>query len=159
MARELITAWSGYQQAIDRLLGMARAGILIYDEDLDRLRLDQSSRLEAIKRILSEGGTRPRIRIALRQGENLLRQHPLLVNLMSTHGHLFAVQQTPAELAHLRDAMMIVDGEHGLIRFEKEQARSKLLLGEKDELAGYGKRFEEIWAAGGEGITPRPLGL
>jgi hypothetical protein len=62
-------------------------------------------------------------------------------------------------LAHLRDCMIIVDGKHALIRFDRDQARSKLLIDEADELRPYIARFDEIWSAGGEPVRATALGL
>lgn len=55
--------------------------------------------------------------------------------------------------------MILVDGRHGLIRFDLEQARSKLLIDETEELHPYYRRFEEIWSEQAEEITATTLGL
>jgi hypothetical protein len=55
--------------------------------------------------------------------------------------------------------MIIVDGKHGLIRFERDMPRSKLLIDEADELRPYLTRFEEIWTEGGVRITNSVTGL
>ncbi len=55
--------------------------------------------------------------------------------------------------------MIIADGKHGLIRFERDMPRSKLLIDEADELRPYLARFEEIWTEGGVRITHSVTGL
>jgi hypothetical protein len=55
--------------------------------------------------------------------------------------------------------MVLIDGKHALIRFDREQARSKLLIDEAEELRPYLNRFEEIWAEGGEMLSSNTLGL
>ncbi len=159
MSRELINSWGEYQLAVERLLALAEQKIAIYDEDLEQLNLDSSSRLPQVKRLLTQGGHSPRLQIALRNTEPLTRKHPLLINLLGNFGHVFAVQQTPPQLAHLRDAMIIVDDRHGLVRFERDLPRSKLLIDENDELKGYRTRFNEIWNEGGELLHANVLGL
>jgi hypothetical protein len=160
MARQLIDSWGDYQTAIDRLLAVASHKICIYDEDLAQLKLDSPARLDRLKRLLNGGGTSPRLQIAVRNSEPLRRQHPSLLNLLATHGHLFAMQQTAPQLAHLRDAMIIVDDSHGLIRFERDLPRSKLLIDENEELKPYRSRFTDLWnEGGGEAVNTTVLGL
>ncbi len=158
MARELITSWTDYQTAIDRLLAIASQKIWIYDEDLVTLKLDAAPRLAHLKRLLS-GAHADVLRIALRNGSPLRQQHPLLQNLLTTYDHMATAQETPAQLAHLRDSMIIVDDKYGLIRIERDMARSKLLIDEADELRPYLLKFREIWAEGGERITSSTVGL
>ncbi len=158
MARELITSWTDYQTAIDRLLGIATKHICIYDEDLTTLKLDSPPRLALIKRLVS--GTRSdALHIAVRNGSPLRNQHPMLQSLLTTYGHVASAQETPPQLAHLRDSMIIVDDKHGLIRFERDMPRSKLLIDEGDELRPYLEKFRAIWTEGGERISSSTLGL
>lgn len=156
MARELITTWSDYQTAVERLLAMACREILIYDEDISGLRLNVPLNLPHLQRVLKDGGG---MRIALRNADPLRQHQPQLLNLLSLFSHRAAAQQTPEHLSHLRDSMVLVDGKHGLIRFDRDQARSKLLVDEIDELQPYAMRFAEIWSAGGDPVSPTAFGL
>lgn len=158
MARELITTWADYQTAIDRLLVIASHKIRIYDEDLVSLKLESELRLASIKRVL-QTGHEDTLQIALRNATPLRQQHPILLKLLSTYGHIAAGQETPPQLAHLRDSMMIIDDKHALIRFERDLPRSKLLIDEIDEIRPYLTRFREIWTEGGERVTTTALGL
>ncbi len=157
MTRELITAWSDYQMALDRLLAIATHQILIYDEDLSQLALD-SQRLAHLQRILNHSGPGA-LRIALRNTARLRNNHPRLLGLLGTWSHLAAAQQTPETLAHLRDSMILVDGRHGLIRFEQAHPRSKLLLDDPEAIGPYLHRFASIWDEGGEPVSAVTLGL
>lgn len=158
MARELITSWGEYQTAIDRLLSIASQHILIYDEDLGLLKLDSPARLNEIKRVLL-AGQNDCIQIAVRDAAPLSRNNPLILNLLTVYGHKAKARQTPPELAHLRDSMILVDGRHGLIRFDREQPRSKLLIDEPEEIRPYQMRHEEISQASGQMIGNTTLGL
>lgn len=158
MARELITSWADYQTAIDRLLAIACQKIRIYDEDLSSLKLESEPRLAQIKRLV-QAGHEDTLQIALRNASPLRQQNPILLKLMSTYGHLAAAQETPPQLAHLRDSMILVDDKHALIRFERDLSRSKLLIDEIDEVRPYLTRFREIWAEGGESVSVTALGL
>lgn len=156
MSRELITTWSDYQAAMERLLALANREILIYDEDLHELRLESASRLAHVQRLLGAGST---LRIALRNAAPLYQRHPQLLKLLGLYSHRAAAQQTPEQLNHLRDGMILVDGKHGLIRFDREQPRSKLLIDEAEALRPYAQRFAEIWSEGGDPVSATTLGL
>lgn len=158
MARELITSWGEYQTAIDRLLANATHKIWIYDEDLAVLQLESMNRQEILRRI-AHTGQADALQIVVRNATPIRQLQPRILNLISTYNHSAALQQTPEQLAHLRDSMILVDDKHALIRFDRDQVRSKLLIDEVDEIRPYLKRFNEIWTEGGEGISGTTLGL
>lgn len=158
MARELITSWTDFQTAIDRLFAIASHKILIYDEDLSTLKLESTSRREQIKRVL-QAGDGDVLQIAVRNATPFRQQLPLFQNLLSTYGHHAKAQETPPHLAHLRDSMILVDDKYALIRFERDLPRSKLLIDEPDEVRPYLSRFKEIWSEGGDCISSVTLGL
>jgi len=158
MARELITSWGEYQTAIGRLLCMACRKICIYDEDLGQFKLDSTQRLPQLQRVL-QAGLKESLQIVVRNADPLRNHSPLLINLLSQFGHLAIAQQSPPDLAHLRDSMLIIDDKHALIRFERELPRSKLLIDEADELKPYANRFSELLSAGGEPVGTTTLGL
>lgn len=158
MARELITSWGEYQTAIDRLLCMACRKICIYDEDLGQFKLDSAQRLPQLQRILQAGLTES-LQIVVRNADPLRDRFPLLIKLLTEFGHLASAQQSPPDLAQLRDSMLIIDDKHALIRFEKDLPRSKLLIDEADELKTYLHRFSELLLAGGDPVSTTTLGL
>jgi hypothetical protein len=158
MARELITSWADYQMALDRLLAFACHKISIYDEDLVTLKLESAPRLLHIKRIL-QAGEGDALQIAVRNAGPIRQKHPLLLNQLSTFGHSAVARETPPQLAHMRDSMILVDDKHALIRFERDLPRSKFLIDEIDEVRPYLTRFKEIWSEGGESIAGTALGL
>lgn len=158
MTRELITHWTDYQTAIDQLLAMPCRKLCIYDEDLLKIRFDDRKRLSELQRLLQSaqpGG----IRIALRNAEPLRRTQMHLIELLAVHAHVITIQETSQELSKLRDSMILLDEQHGLIRFDQEQARSKLLINESDELRPYMLRFDEIWKSQSVEISATSLGL
>lgn len=158
MARELITCWADYQTAIDRLLYMACEKICIYDADLSRLDLESALHLPQIQRVL-QAGQRDSLQIIVRDA-NLLRHHsPRLLKLLTDFSDRSSAQQSPPDSAHLRDSLLIIDDQHALIRFERDLPRSKLLINEAAELKPYLNRFSELYAAGGESISAKTLGI
>lgn len=158
MARTLITSWSDCRLAVDQLLALAQREIRVYDQDLGPLGLASRETIAHLRQFLA-GKRQPCIRVALRDGAELSARAPLFVELLATHGHLISLQQTPEHFAGLRDSMLLVDQRHGLVRFDRDQARAKLLIDEIDDLQPYLHRFDELWDEGGAPVTPRPLGL
>jgi hypothetical protein len=55
--------------------------------------------------------------------------------------------------------MILVDGRHGLIRFDRDQPRSKLLLDDPEAIRPYLQRFDALWHEGGEPVSTVTLGL
>jgi len=122
------------------------------------LHLETAERIEMLKRPLAS--TRQDcLRIALRNTAPLQQRQPLVQRLLAMHSHNSAAQQTPEQLNHLRDSMILVDDVHALIRFDRDQPRSKLLIDEPEEVMPYRRRFEEIWAEGGIPVATTTLGL
>ena len=158
MARELITDWSAYEAAISLLLGLASHKLCIFDDDLVRISLGSSRRLAGLSRLLKSSEP-DSIKIALRNAEPFRRQQTHLIQFFAPYSHIITIQQIAPQISGLRDSMILVDDQHALIRFDCEQARSKLLINEPDELRPYLKRFEEIWKEPGEIIGTTSLGL
>ena len=158
MTRELITHWTDYQAAIDQLLAMPCRKLCIYDEDLVKIRLDDKKRLENLQHLL-QSAQPGSVRIALRNAEPFRRTQTHLIQLFAVHSHIITIQETSQQLNNLRDSMILLDDQHGLIRFDRDQARSKILIDESDELRPYLQRFEEIWKEPGEVVSTTSLGL
>lgn len=158
MVRELITCWEDYQTAIGRLLYMACEKVCIYDADLSRFNLESALHLPQIQRVL-QAGQRNSLQIIVRDA-NLLHHHSSrLLKLLTDFSDRTSAQQSPPDLAHLRDSLLIIDDQHALIRFERDLPRSKLLIDEAVELKPYLNRFSELYAAGGDSIRANMLGL
>jgi hypothetical protein len=99
------------------------------------------------------------IRIALRSAEAFRRTQTHLIKFLAPYSHIITIQETSPQLNNLRDSMILLDDQHGLIRFDRDQARSKILINESDELRPYLLRFEEIWKEPGDVVSATSLGL
>ncbi len=153
-----MTSWGEYQSAIDRLLPFAAQELRIYDQDLSKLGLESSERCDKLRQLVLSGKGIC-IKIAVRDA-NYFRNHaPRLFQLLQNFGHRMSLQETPENLAHLRDGMMIADDCHALILFDQEQARSKLVTDDPEETRPYLYRFEEIWQAGCRPVSASTIGL
>lgn len=81
------------------------------------------------------------------------------MEILTHNSHRVQLQQTHESLAFLRDTIVIADGIHGVIRFDQDHPRSKLILASRQEVAPYLQRFEDIWLERGEPFSPTVLGL
>ncbi len=158
MDRKLIIDWNTYQAAIDHLLGLATHKLCIYDEDLVALCLDTPNRLSQINRLLKVAQPES-IKIAVRSAELLCRQKTHLIQHFAKYAQQISIRETGPEIRSLRDSMILVDEQHALIRFDRDQARSKLLINTKNELSPYLGRFEHLWNEPGNVIGATTLGL
>lgn len=158
MPTEILTTWGDYQVAVDRLLAVTSGHLHIYDSDLAQIKLDAPARIEALQRLLMRS-REANIRIALRDTTHLHRHQPRLTELWHLHTHCVFALQTPENLAHLRDCMILADARHGLVRFDQDHPRCKLILDDPEELAPYVRRFNEIWQEGGTALTSGVTGL
>lgn len=158
MARDLFTSWSEFQAGVDRLLALARQEILIHDHDLARLNLDSRPRREYLKRLLHPR-RRERVRIALQDISLVQRNNPHLRHLAANYSEGIIILEVSERLRNLSDTMILVDGCHGIVLFERSQPRSILLIEEPEEIKSYGRRFEQIWLEGGTRLSTTTLGL
>ena len=122
------------------------------------LKLESSPRQSALARLLKTS-RESALQIALRNAAPVKVKGPQLLKLVGTYTHLAQIRETPSQLSHLRDGMILVDDKHALIRFERDLPRSKLLIDEAEEVRPYIARFTEIWGEGGETISGSTLGL
>lgn len=153
-----MTSWGEYMAALDQLLAMPIAELCIFDHDLKRLGLESPERHEALKRIFLQGKN-THVKIALRDTLHLLGYSPRLMDLLRAQSHHLSIQQTPENLGHLRDSMIIADDCHALILFDQDQARSKLILKNIPETQIYLQRFKEIWQNSDQPVSASTIGL
>jgi len=154
----IITSWTEYADLAEKLLGEAAHSIDILDNDLQALRLDRPSQIECLSRFLGRSPTTS-LRIALRKTDVLRRQHPRLLELLSTYAHKFHIREIPSHLSHLADCMLVVDRQSVLVRFHHDHARSREIRDDEEASKPYSKRFDEIWDEGGTPISAATTGL
>jgi len=158
MTTELFTNWGDYQTAIDRLLTLASKELRIYDKNLAQLKLDNPARIEMLK-LLLVNRREISLRIAVRDAKHIRDQSPRLLELLRNNSHRMAIIETPENLAHLRDGMILADDGNGLVLFDQDQPRSKLIIDDIGETSVYLRRFDEIWREGGQSISASVAGL
>lgn len=153
-----MNSWSEQQAALDQLLALAGRTLAIYDRDLVRLKLDDPARIAALTRLLASDPN-ARLRIAVRDARHVRNHAPRLITLLRQHCHQMMVQETPENLAHLRDSMILADDGHTLVVFDQDQPRCKLILDDPAAIRPYLRRFDDLWQEGGTPVSASVLGL
>ena len=101
--RILLQARSDYLEGFNRLLGLARHELRIFDPDLSELEMNSTSRIETLTRFLRESRAR-RIYVALHDIEHVTKRCPRLIALMSSYTSALLIFQTHGEAAKCRIA-------------------------------------------------------
>lgn len=158
MTSTLMTTWAEYDAALDRLLALAQRELCIFDRDLGALKLERNDRSSRLRELLF-ASPKNRLRIAVQDSTAIVSRLPRLARLLGDSGHNFSILVISESLAHLTDSLVIADDRHALIRFHRDQARSKLIEDDPDQTAPYLHRFEDILGEGGSLFSPRPAGL
>jgi len=158
MSHTIYDSWHDFQTSFAQILTRAETELCIFDDNLDRIGLAEAANMDALQALLVK---HPQftVRIALRDTSLLTRRHPRLLRLMQTYHHALKVQKISGELVPRRDCMALADGRHGVVRFDLEHPRCKLLLDEENEIQPYRHLFNEIWTTPAIPFSPTMAGL
>ena len=133
-----------YRLAIDGVIALAEGEICVFDFDLGRMGLEQGSRLALLEGFVAAAPQR-RLRVVVHDATRLSSNSPRLLGLLRRFPLALEFRQSPVDLRHLADCLVLADGRHGVIRFHADQARGKQVLQDPVELAPRLQRFEELW--------------
>ncbi|TMH41961.1 MAG: hypothetical protein E6H49_00475 [Betaproteobacteria bacterium] len=156
--RILLEARSDYLEGFNRLLGLARRELRIFDPDLSELEMNSTSRIETLTRFLRESRAR-RIYVALHDIEHVTKRCPRLIALMSSYTSALLIFQTHGEAAKVQDCFVLADGDHLVRRPVRTQARGVLVINDPKECQPMRERFEEIWEASLPTVSVNTTGL
>lgn len=157
MSSHLLTSYGEYDAAVDLILSRAERKLDIFDFDLGLLKLNRPERHASLQRLLATQSHQ--LRIVVQNSQAVLAQQPLLLRLLELHGHHFSLLAAPPSLDHLTDSIIVADDAHALLRFHRDQPRSKLLEDEEEDVKTYLRRFQAIIDEGGTPLSPRVAGL
>jgi hypothetical protein len=143
---ETFDSEAGYRDAIDATIRAATRELRIFDGDLERMRLDEADRAALLLAFLADAPGR-RLHIVVHDPAPIRVNHPRMVNLIRSHGHLIEVRRTPDHLRHLADRFVLADELHGTIRFHADHPRGKRISDDKIEIHPYWQRFDDLWEA------------
>src|SRR5258708_37436599 len=109
--RILLAAKNDYLQGFERLLGLARRELRIFDPDLAELDMNSTRRIETLARFL-RGSRTHRICIALHDVEHVAKRCPRLITLLGSYTAGIFILQTQGEAAKVEDCFVLADGDH-----------------------------------------------
>ena len=156
--RILLQARSDYLEGFNRLLGLARRELRIFEPDLSELEMNSTSRVETLSRFLRESRTR-RIYVALHDVEHVTKRCPRLIALMGSYTSVVLIFQTQGEAAKVQDCFVLADGDHLVRRPVTTQPRGVLVINDPKECQPMRERFEEIWEASLPTVSVNTTGL
>jgi hypothetical protein len=158
LSSKLISRWSEYRDAAQRVLLSATRSIRIFDPDLVRLDLESRENAAFLRRFLT-AAPQNTLCIVLRNAEPFRNGSPRLFQLLADFPHAMAVRECAPQLAKLTDAMFLADDRHALARIHEDHARSRLIIDDAKACRPYLTRFAEILEEGGTPISATTLGL
>ena len=144
--------------AIDRLVGLARLSIRVFDGDLAQMGWNSAARAERLAAFL-RGSRNARLEIIVHDTRWLEGSAPRLTTLLRQFSHAITIYRTGAEARAAADPLLLVDGRHYLHRFHLDHPRAVLGIDAPQDARPLITRFEEIWATGEPGLTATTLGL
>jgi hypothetical protein len=156
--RILLQARSDYLEGFNRLLGLARRELCIFDPDLSELEMNSTSRIETLTRFL-RGSRVHRIYVALHDIEHVTKRCPRLIALMGSYTSALFVFQTHGEAAKVQDCFVLADGDHLIRRPVTTQPRGVLVINDPKECQPMRERFNEIWEASLPTVSVNTTGL
>ena len=156
--RILLQTRSDYAEAFNRLLGLARRELRIFDPDLSELEMNSASRVETLTRFL-RGSRTHRIYIALHDVGHVTKHCPRLIALLASYTSAIHIFRTHGDAAKVQDCFVLADGDHVVRRPVRTQQRGVLVLNDPKECQPMRERFDEIWESSLPGVSAITTGL
>jgi hypothetical protein len=156
--RILLRTRSDYPEAFERLLGLARRELRIFDPDLSELEMNSASRLQTLTRFL-RGSRTHRIHIALHDVGHVTKHCPRLIALLGSYTSAILIFRTHGDAAKVQDCFALADGDHLVRRPVRTQPRGVLVLNDPKECQPMRERFDEIWESSLPGVSAITTGL
>jgi hypothetical protein len=158
MDAELITNWNDHDRSLQEVLVSASRTLRVFDEDLMRLKLERRDSAETLRAFLGASKDNSLV-IVLRNAEPVRRESPRLMKLLALYPHSMTIIERHPHFAPLDDALLIADKRHALVRFHKDNVRSKCIIDDPKCCLPYVQRFDEIVREGGDPVNATILGL
>ena len=156
--RTLITTRGEYRDSVERLFGMVKRELRIFDPDLSELDFNSHGRIAALRRILS-GGRTHRVYIALQDVEFVTTRCPRLIELLLIYPGGLSIFRTEGEAARAQDRFVLADEIHVVRRPVAMQARGVALFEDEHEGHAMRLRFDEIWESSTPAVSATKIGL
>jgi hypothetical protein len=157
-SEQTLTTLAEQTTAIDRLIGLARESIRVFDRDLSDTGWNAAARADELVSFFRRSRS-AKLEIVVHDTRWIESSCPRLTNLLRTFGHAITLYKTGVEARAVMDPLVIVDGRHFLHRFHVDQPRAALAIEQPLAAKPLVTRFEEIWASAEPGLSGTTLGL
>jgi hypothetical protein len=144
--------------AIDTLIDLASARVLVFDRDLAEGLWNTARRADRVAAFLRRS-RHARLSIIVHEPRYVEASCPRLVDLLKVYSHAMNVWRTGIEARGATDALVIADGRHSLHRYHVDQPRATLAIDMPAAAKPLVARFDEIWATGEPALGGSVLGL
>lgn len=156
--RTLILTKSEYLEGFNRLLGLARRELRIFDPDLSELDMNSTRRIETLTRFLRANRTHL-VHVAVHDIDHITQRCPRLIALMGSYTAGIRISQTKGDAAKVQDCFVLADDVHLLRRPVTTQPRGVLVINDPKECQPMRERFEEIWESAEPAVSVNTTGL
>jgi len=148
---------AAYDEAFDELLANATHTVRIFDRRIGAA-FNTQRRCDLLRGLLL---ARPgnRVRIALHETANIVRDCPRLITLLKRFSHGLLIHRTLPDARHVYDPFAIADEARFVHRFHYNDIRAAASVGDVAATQSLIKRFDEIWLASTPGVTANTTGL
>jgi hypothetical protein len=153
-----LTLPSEYAAALDRVLALAAAEVLVFDRDLAGGGWNAPARIDVLRALLL-GHRTSRMQIVVHDTTHVERYLPRLVLLLRDFSHKFSILRTIEDGRNASDAFAIVDGRHLVHRFHVDSMRGELALNAPLKARQLRDRYDGILAFTEPGVNATQLGL
>ena len=113
MGDALMTTWSDYASAVQRVLSLAERELKVFDADLVRLQLERPENAALLQSFLAADRAN-RLRIVVRDAAPLRNASPRLWRLQTLYPASMTVMTCADSLAGLSDSLLIADARHAV---------------------------------------------
>ena len=156
--RTLLETTSDYLEGFNRLLGLARRELRIFDPDLSELDMNSTRRIETLTRFLRQDRTHV-VYIALHAVEHVSQRCPRLITLMGSYAAGIRIVRTQGDAAKVQDCFVLADDDHLVRRPVTTQPRGVLVIDDPKECQPMRERFDEIWESSAPAVSVNTTGL
>jgi hypothetical protein len=149
---------SEYGPALDRVLALAAAEILVFDRDLRDGGWNAPARIEVLRAFLL-GRHHSRMQIIVHETTFIEGHLPRLMLLLRDFSYKFSILHTIEDGRKAWDAFVIVDGRHVAHRFHQDSPRGELALNAPLKSQQLRDRYDDILAFTEPGVNATLFGL
>jgi hypothetical protein len=144
--------------AIDEVIAVARLELCIFDRSLALRGYGSPARIERLRQFLLAGRAH-RIRIALHEPDELVKDEPRLVALLRQFPAAISINRTLAQAREASDAFVVADDHSVWRQFHVDNPRAIVALHSPADATPVAQRFEEIWELSELAVSATTLGL